>query len=283
MKDLGEISKQRDTTTTISELTRAFEGISSMRISKIKDQVQRSQIYFAELWRIYSQLRVDELFHFGRGQSKEDIINKELLILITSEGSFSGDVDERLVKKALDHYKPETNNIVVVGHHGASQLAQRGIEYIRSFKLPSKDTNINVAPLIAEVQRHASTITFYPTYISLMTQDIKSITLSTAVAELGKNVTQGDEIISEQNYIFEPSTYAVIDYLERSMMQVALSQIILESKLAQYASRFKAMNMAHHKADELARDLALVYNRTRRSIKDERIKEIMNGLRGAKE
>jgi ATP synthase F1 gamma subunit len=281
MRKLNDITREYEATATIVELTRAFEGISSMRISKIKDQVQRSEAYFAELWKIYTQLRVDELFHFGRSQSVEKVIDKELLIMITSEGSFSGDIDERLITQALGHYQPERNDIIVIGHHGAAQLIQRGVRYIRNFKLPAKDTNINVTPLTLEVQKYASTIVFYPGYISLMTQDIRNIKLSNAVAERGRGVTQGEEIISEQNYIFEPSTYAVVDHLERSMMQVALSEVILESKLAQYASRFKAMNAAHHKADESLSSLKLVHSRTRRDIKDERTREIMNGLRRA--
>ena len=50
------------------------------------------------------------------------------------------------------------------------------------------------------------------------------------------------EMINEWTYIFEPSTYAVVAHLERSMMQIAVSQLILESKLAQYAARFRAMS-----------------------------------------
>ena len=278
MKQLNEIAKERDLTATVVDLTRAFEGISSMRISKIKDQVERSERFFAEFWQIYTQIRVDELFHFGRSQSTDKVINKELMILITSEGSFSGDLDQRLVNEALKYYKLEHNDIIIIGHHGAVQLAQRGVDFARNFKLPSRDMNINTDPLVEEVQKYASTVVFYASYISLMTQKIKKITLSTAVAERGKAISSRDEIISEANYIFEPSTYAVIDHLERTMMQIALSEVILESKLAQYASRFKAMNVAHQKADEALSDLKLVYNRTKRLIKDERTKEIVNAM-----
>ncbi len=66
------------------------------------------------------------------------------------------------------------------------------------------------------------------------------------------------------------------------MVQVTLSQLILESKLAQYASRFRAMSAAHNKADESLHDIHLDYNRSVRAIKDERLKEIINGIRLAK-
>lgn len=279
MRQLNEIAKERDLTATVVDLTRAFEGIASMRISKIKDQTEQSARFFAEFWQIYTQLTVDELFHFGRRQAGGEIIEKELMVLITSEGSFSGDIDQRLIKEALDYYKAERNDIVIIGHHGAVQLAQRNVPFVRNFKLPSRDTNINTEPLVQEVQKYASTVVFYTSYISLMVQKIKRISLSTAVAERGKTVAKSDEIISEANYIFEPSTYAVVDHLERTMIGVALSEVILESKLAQYASRFKAMNVAHHKADDSLADLRLTFNRARRNIKDERTKEIINGMK----
>jgi len=281
MRQLTEIADNRDSVATIVGLTGAFEGIASMRIAQIKDQVQQSADFFAELWRIYNQIRVDELFHFGRRQSVEQVINKELMILITAEGGFSGDIDERLVREALTHYRSEQNDIIVIGHHGLVLLQQRGIRPKRSFQLPKRDRNITAEPLIDEVQRYESTIVYFQSYQSLASQDIKTIKLATAVAERGKAVEVGEEVISESNYIFEPSTFAVVDHLERSMMQITLSEVILESKLAQYASRFRAMSVAKERADESLQDLTSQYMRAKRHIKDERLKEIINGLRGA--
>lgn len=281
MRQLSEISKELEAMGTIVELTGAFEGIASMRIAQIKDQVQSSEKFFGELWKIYSQIRVDELFHFGRSQSVAELIDKELMILITSEGSFSGDIDQKLIDRALGKYQPSKNDILVVGHHGAVRLSQLDIAYKKSFKLPEKDRNINVMPIINHVQKYVSTIIYYQSYISLMNQDVKSIKLSAAVAERGKAADQGDEIISEHNYIFEPSTYEVVDHLERSMMQITVSEVILESKLAQYASRFKAMSMARDKSEETFSDLNLHYSRAKRYLKDERLKEVINNLRKA--
>lgn len=282
MRELTEISKERDITATMVELTGAFEGIASMRITQIKDQVKSSESFFADLWQIYSQIRVDEFFHFGRGQSDQTVEKKELLILITSEGGLSGDIDQKLIAKALTRYRAKLNDIIIVGHHGAVQLAQRGVKYLRSFKLPERDRNINVAPIITEVQKYSSTTVYYQSYISLMNQEVKDIQLSAAVTERGKSIVRGEDVITEQNYIFEPSTYAVVDHLERSMMQIALSEVILESKLAQYASRFRAMSSAHNKANESLGSLILTYNQARRHIKDERLKEVINGLRKAR-
>jgi ATP synthase F1 gamma subunit len=277
-----DIARQEASIVTLAELTSAFEGIASMRIAQIKNQVQQSTKFFNELWHIYAQLRVGENFSFGREEAAK-AIDKELYIIITAEGGFSGDIDLKLVELMLQTYDKDKNDIIVVGHHGAIQLAQRGIAYERYFKLPAKDQNINVSPLVRLIQQYRTTTAFYQEYVSLMVQDVKRIELSSAMHQRGNAANRSpDEIISEQNYIFEPSTYAVAAHLERSMMQIAVSQLILDSKLAQYASRFRAMSVSRERADKSKNDLRLAYNQARRTVKDERLKEIINGLKKTK-
>lgn len=278
MKRPAEYAREEVAMATLVELTSVFEGIASMRIAQIKTQVLQSTKFFDELWAIYTQLRVDSLFSFGR-EANHDIIDKELYIIITAEGGFSGDIDQKLVQLMLSTYQEDKNDIMVIGHHGAVQLAQRGIAYKKYFKLPNKDQNINVTPITRQVQQYRSTKVFYQEYVSLMVQDVKRIELSSAVKERGDSSDRPEDVISEETYIFEPSTFTVAAHLERSMMQIAIGQLILESKLAQYASRFRAMSASHERADESRNDLHLAFNRARRGVKDERLKEIINGMK----
>jgi len=55
----------------------------------------------------------------------------------------------------------------------------------------------------------------------------------------------------------------------------------LQSKLAQYASRFQAMSMAHKRTNDALEEVGFLYRRSKREAKDERLKEVINGLRGA--
>jgi ATP synthase F1 gamma subunit len=284
MRRPNDIERDERAIGTLVELTGVFEGIASMRIAQIKNQVLQATEFFNDLWEIYSQLRVDNLFRFGRSQNANDVLNKELYILITAEGGFSGDIDQKLIRVMQKTYDKDTHDIIVIGHHGAMQLVQQGISFKKYFKLPVKDKNINVSPIIQYVQQYQKTTVFYQEYISLMVQDVKRIELSAAVQEQGKSSEEKEkkEIITSENTIFEPSVFGVIDHLERSMLQIAMSQLILDSKLAQYASRFRAMTASHERAEESRDELHLEYNRAKRAIKDQRLKEIVNGLRKAK-
>lgn len=278
MKRPNEIAREEQSMATLVQLTSSFEGIASMRIAQIKNQVLQSTKFFNELWGIYSQLHIDNHFRFGRTKTAL-VINKELYIIITAEGGFSGDIDQKLVRFMLQSYDKEKMDIIVIGRHGAAQLTQRNVAYKKYFKMPSKDRNINVAPIVREVQQYRSTKLFYQEYISLMVQEVKRIELSTAVEERGGASKNADRMINERTYIFEPSAHAVAAHLERSMMQIAISQLLLESKLAQYASRFRAMSISNERADGIKGELHLAYNKARRGVKDERLKEIINGLK----
>ncbi len=284
MRRPNDIERDVKSIGTLVELTSVFEGIASMRIAQIKNQVLQATEFFNDLWEIYSQIRVDNLFRFGRSQSGDDVLNKDLFIIITAEGGFSGDIDQKLIKVMVDSYDKDKQDILVIGHHGAMQLAQRGVGFIKYFKMPTKDKNINVEPIIRYVQKYNKTTVFYQEYISLMVQDVKRIELSAAVQEQGRQSQENEkkEIITGENTIFEPSMYKVIDHLERSMLQIAMSQLILDSKLAQYASRFRAMTASHERAEESEGDYKMEYNRSKRAIKDQRLKEIINGMRKSK-
>lgn len=278
MKRPNELARDEANMAILVELTSAFEGIASLRIAQTKSRVEESTEFFMELWQIYKQLRVEDIFNFGRTSTKEKAeIDKDLYIVITAEGGFSGDIDLKLIRYMLTQYDKAKNDIIVIGHHGAIQLAQRGIEYKKYYKLPIKDENINTMPIVREVQKYRSTIIFYQEYRTLMDQDVKSIELVSAVKDQGSDADPA-HVIDEHTYIFEPNAYAVAAHLESSMMQIAISQLILNSKLAQYASRFKAMSASHERSEEERGSIHLEYNRAKRATKDERLKEIVNGM-----
>lgn len=278
MRRAQDIAGEERSMRTILTLTGAFEGLSSMRIAQIKDQVVESRDFFGDLWQMYSQLRVNRLFNYGRDKEQK-VVEKELYIGITAEGGFSGDIDQRLIELMLKDYDPAKQDIIIIGHHGAVQLSQMGIAFMKYFRLPAVDKNINVTPLVEYIQQYQSTSTFYQSYSSLMVQEIKKSDMHAVVQAAGTQVDEGEDVISEINYIFEPSSFAVVAHLERVMLQITLSQMILESKLAQHASRYRAMSAAHQLAADTSTSLHMEYNRVRRAVGDQRLKEIIGGLK----
>jgi F0F1-type ATP synthase gamma subunit len=277
MKRPVEFLNQKKTMDTLLTLTSAFEGIASTHLANIRNEVIRSNIFFEDLWQVYSKIRVGDEFHFGRGH-KTEVIDKELFIFITAEGGFSGDIDQRILEFLQKLYNPAENDILVVGRHGTTLLEQSNIPYVKFYDLPVHDRNINVEPLIKDIQKYRLTSMFYSQYITLSNQKVRRIQLSAYVRELGGDVVVNNDIISERNYIFEPSIHDVVNHLEESMLYVAVSQIILDAKLAQYASRFRSMSNAKKETTEARDRIYTQYRHSVRSLQDERLKETINNI-----
>ncbi len=275
-----EIKAEEVSARSVVSLTSALETLSSMQIAKTKNKVMISNQFFDEVWNIYKQIRVDVLFNFGRAINEKPI-NKELLILITAKGGLSGDIDNRLVRKVSDHYDEQKNDVLVIGHHGALKLKQAHIDYEYYFDLPEHDY-INVDPLMDITRKYAKSRIFYQHYISLSQQEIKDVDLSEVVSSKGRVAdlsTASNDLVTEKNHIFEPSSYAVAAYLENSILRLTISQFIYDSRLAQVASRFKAMSAAKERSIEHASELHTEYNRSKRNQVDTRLKESLAGLK----
>lgn len=275
-----EIKAEEASVRSVVSLTSALESLSSMQIAKTKNKVLISNQFFDEVWNIYKQIRVDSLFNFGRAP-EQTTIDKELLILITAKGGLSGDIDQRLVRRVADRYDETKNDILVIGNHGALKLKQAHIDQTYYFDLPEKDY-INVDPLMEIIRKYSRSRIYYQNYISLSEQAIKDVDLSEVVSSKGRVAdfsTISNDLISEKTYIFEPSSYAVAAYLENSILRLTISQFIYDSRLAQVASRFKAMSAAKERSSETAGELRTEYNRAKRNQVDTRLKESMAGLK----
>lgn len=275
-----EIKAEEVSARSVVSLTSALETLSSMQIAKTKNKVMISNQFFDEVWKIYKQIRVDVMFNYGRVMGEKPI-DKELLILITAKAGLSGDIDNRLIRKVAEHYDETKTDVLVIGHHGAIKLRQAHMDYAYYFDLPEGDY-INVDPLMDITRKYAKSRIFYQHYVSLSQQEIKDVDLSEVVSSKGRVAdlaVVNDDLVTEKTYIFEPGSYAVAAYLENSILRLTISQFIYDSRLAQVASRFKAMSAARERSVEHANELHTEFNRSKRSQVDTRLKESLAGLK----
>lgn len=260
---------------TLKDLTNVFESLASTQVAKVKSKAQLSQEFFNLLWQRYTAIRIDPSTRIG---SRDDGTNgKTVMILISAEAGLSGDLDMRMIETMQSDYEPETTDIIVLGSHGASQLSQRGIPYIRFFQVPESDNYVNVSPVIEAAQGYSNIIVYYEEYLSLGQQEVRSINLINRLKDMTDDADE--DTITTDDTIFEPSIEEIAHQMEETMMSLALSQMILQSGLAQAASRFNAMTVAEDRAGELLGEYKLEYHRSKRSENDRRLREVLVGIK----
>lgn len=264
-----KVQEQLGSVATIDSITHILESIASIRIGQIKNEVLGSREFFLRLWTIFSQLRVSD-----KDVKRVDTKPKnprQAAILVTANAGLTGEVDTNLIKTVLSELDPKQTDFFIFGLHGENILVQYGVKPIKSFRFPEIGTPIDVSECVASVSDYDKPIVYYPSYSSLSVQEISKIELYGAVQSIGEGQKDmaSEQVIFKDNCIFEPSISEVVEYLEQMMASTILTEIILESNLAQYSSRFNAMSVASTRASETYRNLKKQYSRLKRYEGDE--------------
>jgi F-type H+-transporting ATPase subunit gamma len=278
MSRASDLEKEAKQIGTIQDLTGVFESLASTQVAKVKNKVELSKGFFQLLWQRYSSIRVDpktRITHRELGDT-----DKTVFVVISAEAGLSGDIDQRLIGVMEQNYDPKTTDVIVLGSHGASQLSQRGIPYVRFFKVPESDEYIDVSPVIDAVLPYAKIVVYYEEYVSLGVQNIQSIDLISSMRTMSEEADE--DAMTAADTIFEPSIDEIADEMEMTMMRLALSQTILESSLAQAASRFNAMAVAKKRSGELIDEFMLDFHRAKRADSDRRLREVLISLKKKK-
>ena len=277
MRRPNAIQKDTEEIETVKDLTGVFESMATTKIAKIKGKVESSKEFFNLLWGKYSLLRVDPAARITDRKASDN--GRDVFVVISAEAGLSGDIDQRLIENVLQDFDPKTTDIIVLGSHGAQQLLQRGVAYKRYYRVPESDDYVDVSPVIASIAPYRHAKVYYEEYVSIGTQAIKSIDLIQTIKTMSEEAEGGAEVITEKDTIFEPSLDEIAEIMETAMMSLAFSQVILESSLAQDASRFNAMAVAEKRATELVGLYNMEYNRSKRSENDRRMREVMISLK----
>lgn len=274
MRKPNVIEKDMTSIGTLKNLTNVFESLASTQVAKIKLRAGLGHEFFQMIWKYYTAIRVDPK---KRLLNRPETNGRAAFILISAEAGLSGDLDMRLIETMRQQYDPQTTDIIVLGSHGANQLSQREMPYKRFFQIPESDGQINVNPIIDAVINYSKISVYYAEYISLGQQEVRVIDLLSEIQEMGEELEDG--VITDMDTIFEPSLNEIATQMEATMMGLAISQTILQSKLAQAASRFNAMTVAQDRASELMKDYKLEFHRSKRAENDRSLREVLISIK----
>jgi len=260
------IKKNLADTTTIANLSSIFEITSTIKINATKNDVFLSQRFYVDLWALYEELinakSVEEV------NQRDFEFDKTICLVVTSSGSFSGPADDEIIR-LLDS-DPDTagSDIAVIGTKGVSILTAKGRKIILGFESPDITKPIDVTPLTDLVSKYKKAFCIYQTFLSLASQKITKTNLIPS-----QSVSEIRSIIDIDDYIIEPGYTEVMEYLESVILNISLSQIIFESRLSEYANRFKTTTVINEKAKDTIKMLKLQYNQTKRRLKDEALRQ----------
>lgn len=270
--------------TSTKQITRAMEMVSSAKLRKAREQLERSRPYYLTvLDNIQSVLASANNIRHPFLEKRQ--VKNSLYIILAADRGLAGGYNANIFKLTESKIKndKEKASLIVVGVRAREYFKRRGYNIVDSF------VGINEVPSFSDAQKIAK-----PALEMFLNKEVDEINLvfTKFVGTLSYEPTvmkilpsedvskkkEGANVLVE----FEPSPEEVLDHLIPEYIRSTIFGALIESASSEQASRRFAMGAATENAEEMIDELQLNYNRARQAAITMELSEIVTGAEALK-
>ncbi|MFN8633462.1 MAG: ATP synthase F1 subunit gamma [Chloroflexota bacterium] len=279
MPSLRDIRRRIRGIRNTAQITKAMELVAASRMRRAQQRVLAARPY-AETMRSF----IAELASVAGGSSADDLhplleqrpVDTVGIILLTTDRGLCGALNSNVIRRASELILAQTQavELLTIGRKGQEFMARRGYTIFASViglgDRPSYDQVIPIARNVMESfmeRRMDECYLVYPEFVSTLTQRPK-------VQKILPIAPAGDVPTKRVDYIFEPDPKSILDELLPRYVEVLIYEALLEMQASEQSARMVAMRNANQNAQDLIKDLTLVYNKTRQAAITREVTEI---------
>jgi F-type H+-transporting ATPase subunit gamma len=286
--------------TNISQVTRAMEMVSAVKMRKAQQRVTASRPYSDQLRQIMSDLATqqpdpEQLAEFPLLQKRP--VRTIELIVVTPDRGLTGALNSNILRRAgrfiLEETPPsgrvpaervagqggETRapvRIIAVGKKARNYFVRTRQEVVAEFIGIGENISLDAVRPIADIAiddfataKVDAVYVVYSRFVNTLVQRPEVMQI------LPVEPPPAHEGYSD--YIFEPSPADVLNDLLPRYVEVQLYQAILEGLASEHSARMVAMRSASDNAKDIVRDLVLDRNKARQAQITREVSEIAAG------
>lgn len=252
-----------------SDVARAMELVSSVKLKKLKNKYDKSIKYLNELEKV-----INEVLYLTELEQKFSEEGEIIDIVITSNLGLCGAYNEEVIK--FLEKENDSVSYIVFGEKGRSYLnnKKRNILFYYSEYSAFEENEFqeqfskHLYNLIKQ-QKIKQINMIYTKYINNLKFDVVKEQVYPFDLEKGETKTK---------YLIEPNNQETLNHLTSLLVKTKINSVLLNSLLSENASRNIAMKNAKDNADELKKELILVYNKLRQQQITNELSDIVNGM-----
>jgi F-type H+-transporting ATPase subunit gamma len=295
MATLRDIKTRIGSIISIEKITQAMKMVATAKLRKAQNQVESARPYFIKL-----ESSISKIISSLEGDYNNPLIEKPneikniAVIVISSDRGMCGSFNTNLFKdtsiainNAIPHKYPNAKISVL-------PIGKKAISFFNKLKFPIIKQYSNIADnadftkvkdIIDDIKIKFLNSEFdlvlvqYVRFINIIKQipsQMQLLPLPTG------NKEEKESAKFNFSYIYEPDKTAILDELIPQLIDSKMWAAILESNTAEQASRRVAMDNATSNANDLIKNLNLVYNKVRQANITREIIEIVSGANALK-
>ena len=290
MSNIREIQSRINSVKDTRKITNAMYMISSSKMTQARKKLTDTEPYFyalqGEISRILRHLpELEHSFFDVREKIPEDG-RKIGSIVITADKGLAGAYNHNIVKLEEQILaKPGKHRLFVVGELGRQYFSKRGVDIDRNFQYtvqkPTMHRARDISGVLLEQFEMGELDEIYIVYtrmensVQADAEVLKLLPLErSSFSEMKMPLNVHREAIE-----LYPSAEAVLDSIVPNYITGMIYCCLVEAYASEHNARMMAMKSATDSADDLIRELSVVYNRARQAAITQEITEVCSGAR----
>lgn len=294
MANLKEVRTRIASVQSTMQITSAMKMVAASKLRRAQNAILTMRPYASKLREIIQNLSssLEDSSEGAYGKDRGD--KKILLIPITSNrglcGAFNANVAKETMSIINNNYSSQNEignlELFCIGSKGADLLKIKGYNVTKVNHEIFDDLSFDNVVAIAEDlmkefenKKYDKIILVYNQFKNAATQIMKDEQFLPVV-----NEASDTETISTQqaDYIFEPNKKDILEEMVPKSIKIQLYKAILDSFASEHGARMTAMHAATDNANEMLKDLKLMYNKARQAAITNEILEIVGGAEALK-
>ncbi|PIZ63165.1 hypothetical protein COY16_02635 [Candidatus Roizmanbacteria bacterium CG_4_10_14_0_2_um_filter_39_13] len=278
-KDIVEDQKFMVVLQTIAT---AYQDISVMKMKETRSFIDHARLFVSMLRDIFESLKYSHPL-LSRLEGKTSAKKPLAKVLITANTKFHGDILRRIFETFLKDNKEE-GDVFLIGKIGKDLLREYGQkDEVKLFDV--SDINMKMSdlkPLIYYLLQYKKIYVYYAKFKSIVTQnpEVSELTNINKLLEEELEAEKEGQNLKEAppTYLFEPSGEKIVSFLNNNVIVSLMRQAVLETQLARFASRLKAMDALLVKIDENMKSLHKQERKIKHDITNKKQLERISGM-----
>lgn len=295
MANIREIQDRIKSINDTKKITNAMYLISSSKLKRAKKSLSDTEPYFFALQSSIAKIlehtdstQVRQKY-FEEGMTKPEAERKKAYIVVTADKGLAGAYNHNVIKIAEKEIEKHPNSkIYIIGQVGMHYFEHRNVEFSHSFKYTIQNLTLSRARSIAETlldsylrDKVDEVYIIYTKMINSMSSEAEMLKL----LPMDKGDFKTDELLEtgeRTEYEFMPSSDVVFDTIVPNWLSGLVYGALVEAYCSEQNSRMMAMQSSTDNANEMLRDLNVVYNRVRQAAITQEITEVISGAKAQK-
>jgi F-type H+-transporting ATPase subunit gamma len=275
---LREIRRRIKSVKSTAQITKAMELVAASKMRRAQERVLASRPYAEKMHSVLGDLSVNAA---STGAAlhpllERNTVGKVCLVLLTSDRGLCGSFNSNMIRFAMDfvvRHRDAGDDValITVGRRGRDFMLRYGVPMIGEFTgLTDRPTILDIAPVVRllitdyTVDKIKSVHLAYSQFISTMTQKPVLVPVM-PIEQEHLTAFRGEDNLKSLDYIFEPSTSAILNALLPRYVEVQMYQALLESIASEQSARMVAMRNATDNAEDIIDHLTMTYNKARQA------------------